>query len=245
MRWLLRVDRTVESLIGGLFFGGFLMPAIVECDCGRRFNAKDELRGHEIPCPGCGASLLVPLAPPPLESSGSAPRASSSKPGGSAFNFPGAAKPQHPNAKKGSPRFSITGMQVFYISLFIIVPTIIYLIKIGPVAAGAKWEKDMPVYTDEITDVVGRFLFNHRKKQGVDMTKVQNVPKVQNVVIDAPPMIFRYPRSFAFQGSTTEGKFNGTFTTSNHSLKSTIEVDGGTLPIDATVTDGNVVYNTP
>jgi len=36
------------------------MPIIVQCSCGKRLSAKDELRGKRVKCPGCQTLLTVP-----------------------------------------------------------------------------------------------------------------------------------------------------------------------------------------
>lgn len=36
------------------------MPISVACACGKKFQAKDELAGKRVKCPGCGQPLLIP-----------------------------------------------------------------------------------------------------------------------------------------------------------------------------------------
>ncbi len=40
----------------------FGMPVRIKCPCGKLLNVKDELRGKQIKCPGCGKVLRVPAA---------------------------------------------------------------------------------------------------------------------------------------------------------------------------------------
>lgn len=39
------------------------MSIIVQCDCGKRFKAKDGLAGRKVRCPGCREPLRIPEAP--------------------------------------------------------------------------------------------------------------------------------------------------------------------------------------
>ena len=38
------------------------MPVRIKCPCGKLLNVKDELRGKQVKCPGCGKVLRVPAA---------------------------------------------------------------------------------------------------------------------------------------------------------------------------------------
>jgi hypothetical protein len=40
------------------------MPIIVQCSCGKKLSAKDELRGKKVKCPGCQQLLTVPPGQP-------------------------------------------------------------------------------------------------------------------------------------------------------------------------------------
>src|SRR5687768_12300686 len=65
------------------------MPIVVECNCGKRFNAPDAYAGKRAKCTACGAELLIPnVAKATAKTVSVAPRkpvASSARP---------AAKPQ-------------------------------------------------------------------------------------------------------------------------------------------------------
>ena len=45
------------------------MPIAVECGCGRRLKARDDLAGEAFACPGCGREVRVPrpLGPATVE----------------------------------------------------------------------------------------------------------------------------------------------------------------------------------
>lgn len=40
------------------------MAIVVECGCGKRFGAREELAGKTLACPSCGQALTVPSAAP-------------------------------------------------------------------------------------------------------------------------------------------------------------------------------------
>jgi len=52
------------------------MPIILDCDCGKKLKARDDLAGKWVNCPACGRGLLVPLPETPAQSIEIQPRES-------------------------------------------------------------------------------------------------------------------------------------------------------------------------
>jgi hypothetical protein len=186
------------------------MSIVVECECGKRFRAKDELAGRNIPCPGCGSVLTIPepavrVAPlPPLPSE---PKRAPSP----AYGYPTRRGPSGP--QKEAPRFAITKNAVIYTALFVIVPTVIYLVKIGPVHAVSKWKEMAPKVNDDIMQSITEYMIDNLKKSGLDMSKVlvHDLPKVTSLVLDEPMMPWTEIQQMEFQGKCSDGDFRGTY----------------------------------
>src|SRR5262245_30811827 len=46
------------------------MPIVLDCDCGKKLKARDDLAGKWVNCPACGRGLLVPLPENQAQSTG-------------------------------------------------------------------------------------------------------------------------------------------------------------------------------
>lgn len=208
------------------------MSIPVQCACGMKLKAKDESAGKRLKCPGCGAAVQVPMPAAPVSAPKPAPAASA---------YPTRRKPQ---AKQENPRFAISGKMITFIALLVIVPTVIYVFKAGPVRASEETTKLAEVAHDEIQDAVNRVLQDRRKRLNIEIDDVKETPHCRTLVIDRPVMPFRVPEKLAFQGTSTEGKFFGDFYTRDHRMELRIDdYDGQVINAKTSYRDGQLVID--
>ncbi len=115
------------------------MPIPVGCQCGKRFQAKDELAGKRVKCPGCGNVLTIPEPQPasvgggiddlfgpgggdPLFNSGPLGPAGMGGPG-----IPGSAGPPRPRRKKGPNLVLIAGIAGGAVGILLIFVVVLVL----------------------------------------------------------------------------------------------------------------------
>jgi hypothetical protein len=116
------------------------MPIAVACQCGKRFQAKDELAGKRVKCPGCGNPLAIPTPQPagggndlddmfgssagdPLFASGPAAPAGFGPPG-----MPTSAGPPRPRKKKGPNMVLIAGIAGGGVGLLLILIVVLFVV---------------------------------------------------------------------------------------------------------------------
>jgi hypothetical protein len=119
------------------------MPIPVGCQCGKKFQAKDELAGKKVKCPGCGNVLTIPqpqtagigggiddLFGPgggdPLFNSGPMATNGMGGPG-----MPGSAGPPRPRRKKGPNMVLIAGIAGGGVGLFLILAVVLVVVLGG------------------------------------------------------------------------------------------------------------------
>jgi hypothetical protein len=119
------------------------MPIPVGCQCGKRFQAKDELAGKKVKCPGCGNVLTIPQPQPagiaggiddlfgpgggdPLFNSGSM---AANGMGGA--GMPGSAGPPRPRRKKGPNMVLIAGIAGGGVGLLLILVVVLVVVLGG------------------------------------------------------------------------------------------------------------------
>lgn len=220
------------------------MPVVVECACGKRFRAKDELGGKNLPCPGCGSILTIPM-PVAVEAPKAAATASLRPDGPSGMAYPGypGSRSRAAQPAKEPSRFAISPKMAIYLSLFILVPLLLFLGKIGPLKAMAQWKELAPQVKDDCTDFVNRFLYDFKRNKGFSLSRAQDVPELTRLVVDEPVMMFRVPSSVGVQGKSTEGVFRGTYYTKDRRFEGTIEVEDAERPVKAWKdANNNVVF---
>ena len=96
------------------------MPIAVACNCGKKFNAKDELAGKRVKCPGCGEPIAIPspaaaaTAKTPAAAGQSKPGAAgpAARPAASPTAKPQATKPK-PQATKPKPEPQLSALAGF------------------------------------------------------------------------------------------------------------------------------------
>lgn len=134
----------------------------------------------------------------------------------------------------------------FYLALFIIVPAILYAIKIGPVDATAQWKQQAPLISDQISDFVKQYQIKYREKQGIDVSKIEAhfQPDVKSVVMDEPIMPLRMPEVISFQGRSTDGFYKGTYHLNEKRFEGSIDINQTPHNVKARIgNDGKMVYD--
>lgn len=126
---------------------------------------------------------------------------------------------------------------IMFLSLLILVPTAIFLFKAGPVKAMAQWQELEPKLNGYTSDAVKRVL--EKETEGVTFGELVRPPKVTNVMLDGPIMMWSLPADIRVQGKTTEGHFNGVYHTGPRSFELEVGVhyDRTTRHLKAHVTD--------
>src|SRR5438876_9188999 len=112
------------------------MPISMTCQCGKALRLKDEWVGKKAKCPQCGATFIV-------TAQGNAPvaMAKAAAPAASAAGAAAWAPRSRPQEKAGvSSRLSLSPMMILWLSLVVLVPLSIFIIKIGPVRAQHRWD---------------------------------------------------------------------------------------------------------
>ncbi len=79
------------------------MPIKAACQCGARFNAKDELAGKRVKCPKCGQPLVIPSAQSPAPQAPAQPQPQQQVP---QQQVPQQPMPQQPPAQPQMPAMS-------------------------------------------------------------------------------------------------------------------------------------------
>jgi hypothetical protein len=205
------------------------MPIPIQCSCGFRGSARDDAAGKSLKCPTCGERIAIPVP------------AGAARTPGAYMNYPASKRP--PAEGKQSKVELSPGMKIL-IALAIIIPALIIWAKMGPMAAMAKLDALYEPLDSAIHDTVNRSLQDRHKKAGDKMEKPWEIPQVKNVVIDKPVMPFRMPDHVDFQGTSTEGKYWGTYYVATKKIKAKVE-DGyrGEYHVESTTIDGNTTID--
>jgi hypothetical protein len=205
------------------------MPIPIQCSCGFRGNARDDAAGKSLKCPTCGSRIAIPT-----------PVAAAKTPG-PYMNYPTSKRPQ---AAGKEPKVSLSPGIKILIALAIIIPAIIIWAKLGPMAAMSKLEALYDPLDSAIQDTVNHSLQEHHRQLGYKMDKPNEIPQVKNVVIDKPVMPFRMPDHIDFQGTSSEGKYWGTYYLGTKKIKARIEDSyHGELHVDSTTIDGTTTID--
>jgi hypothetical protein len=224
-----------------------IMAIVVECECGKRFRAKDELAGKNLPCPGCGAALTIPMpAPAPQRVTPVTPPPP--KPSATQTVYPGYAARPRPGAQaqQRAPRVTVSGRTIFFIALLIIVPTVLWAIKMGPVKAMSQWKDAKEEVSSDITTIIQQAAEREYQKQGYELKRAQDVPQVRTLVLDEPVMMMSFPEKIDFQGRFrtvgTGQDFKGTYYTKPHRVVADVKVMDKEISIDASMANGGVTF---
>lgn len=239
------------------------MAITVRCACGKSFAVQEQYAGKKGRCPVCQKvvtvptleeDLDIPLAPSPIPTRSSAPAAGvgpepatdaavppkvSVARGGTRFD-PAAAAARKAQASPSSPRFTFSPRAILFISLLIGIPIIIAIVKAGPVSAFDEYQKLEPQIEMWTNDALQKVL--NEEFKGVVFEGIVRPPKVTNIMIDSPIMMWSLPDEVFVQGETSEGKFKGHYFTQTKRLKLDMGLEYGsrTVQVDAHV-DGETL----
>ena len=205
------------------------MPIPIQCTCGFRGSARDDAAGKSLKCPTCGERIAIPT-----------PVGAARTPG-AYMNYPTSKRPPA-EGKEAKVELS-PGIKIL-IALAIIIPAIIIWAKMGPMAAMAKLDALYDPLDSAARDTVNHSLQERHKKFGYTMDKPREIPQVKNLVIDKPVMPFKMPDHVDFQGTSTEGKFWGTYYVASKKISVKVE-DGyhGDMQVESTTIDGTTTID--
>lgn len=243
------------------------MAILVRCSCGKSFSVKDEYAGKRGRCPSCQKVVTVPaaddeaeipLAPSPIptrpsvaaasatpapamDAAGDRPHITAAR-GGTRFD-PVAAAGRKAQATPNAPRFAFSPRAITFIALLIGIPLVIAIVKAGPVSAFDEYQKLEPQIEMWTNDALQKVL--NEEFKGVVFEGVVRPPKVTNIMIDSPIMMWSLPDEVFVQGETSEGKFKGHYYTQTKRLKLDmgLEYDSRKVQVDAHVDGGTLVLD--
>ncbi len=138
---------------------------------------------------------------------------------------------------KAVPAIAFSPKTVMLACALVGVPLLIVLVKIGPVRAMDQWKDLEPAIRDYTYDVVRTVCMEQYK--GIVFDEFMRPPKVTNVMIDGPIMMFTLPNEVPIQGTSTEGHFRGTYFTREKRFEIDINVGGDfqTIKVESHVDD--------
>ncbi len=261
------------------------MAIAVECGCGARFKVKDELAGRRGKCPKCGGVLMIEAAAIPAEPAydmDDAPperSAPAAKPQAAATAVAQARPAKSPamgiprgrrlQPKQAPTRFAISGKMIMLIAAFIVIPTVIWIVKAGPVHARDQWQAIGPQADDDIKDVVNKALADQENAglkslaeslgDGADVSKFRPkyTPTVGTLLVDAPTIMWSVPEKVPFQarigqylavGISAAGKpqlmnVHGFYYTKTRRVEAEVEMNGTPIKVMGRVVDKTVVMD--
>lgn len=208
------------------------MAISVTCSCGKALRVKDEWAGKTVTCPGCGGTFVVSAAGGRVNPSGGAGGASSA-----VDMWAGTRKQRASNEKPGiGAKFSISPMMMLVIGLILLVPTVVFLAKIGPLKAQKQWQGMADQADSDVSSVIARALQSHMQKEGLyDPTDARHPPGVQAVTFEPNPLMVRLPNSIAFTGKCSTGFFHGTYETRTREVKAEVPGENTKLAVTGRV----------
>ena len=203
------------------------MPISVTCQCGKALRLKDEWVGKQAKCPGCGVTFMVPAMGGPVKpvTTVAGPELYGSR--------------QRPQEKEGiGSAISLSPKVITFLIVAVSVPVLIYLVKIGPVAARNQWEIISPKAESDITDVVTKAI---QAESHFNTAEARHAPGVQAVTMDAT-IIYRVPEVVGFSGRSSNGFFNGKYNTKTGEVTAAVPRgwSAGTMVVTGRVKNGKI-----
>jgi hypothetical protein len=120
-----------------------------------------------------------------------------------------------PRSKQAQVRFAISPKMMLLIGAFIVIPTVIWIVKAGPVRARDQWQVLEPQARKDIEDVVDKALADREEAAwqgfvadlgsaseggGKAVARPRYVPRVNTLLIDSPTFMWNVPEKVPFQG---------------------------------------------
>ncbi len=224
------------------------MSIAVACACGKRFKAKDEYAGKRAKCPACGQPLTIPQPPPAKPATDDeimalaepevfqpAARASTTKKPTAAAavasaRVPPLSKSSRPASKGAMPMISISPWVIVLIALAVIVPSLIYWAKEGPLKAEHEWYDRSQKAEYQIPWQVVRGIDQYYINEGMDPNSsgLTYHPKVMMFNFAEPKFMLSLPDKVLFFGSSTDGPFKGSFNPQTWDFEADVTIGGRT-----------------
>ena len=199
------------------------MPISVTCGCGKALRVKDEWAGRTVTCPGCGGTFVV--------------GATGGKVAGAnrgAEVWAGGRKSRGETGKGSlGEKFSISPMYIALIAFMILVPTVVFLAKIGPLKAQKQWRELEGQADSDVQSVIALALQAHLQKEGLyNPRDSRHPPGVQAVTFEPSILMVKLPTSIPFTGRCSKGFFKGTY--NPHTRELSADVPGEDRSLDVT-----------
>lgn len=150
----------------------------------------------------------------------------------------GYALPKGPveEAKRGLlARFGVSPALLVLIGIAIAVPTIIYLVKTGPVAAVEEFKKLDPKAQAEILDMAQQCLDDVLSGHGRVALRSSMRPRAKDMVWMETGLMWHLPSMMLFRGTTSLGTFQGRYYTRTGQIEMEINMYGRTYQYTAQV----------
>jgi len=213
------------------------MAISVTCSCGKALRVKDEWAGKTVTCPGCGGTFVVSAAGGRVNPAGAAGAANSS-----VEMWSNTRKQRASGEKPGiGAKFSISPMMMLIIGLILLVPTVVFLAKIGPLKAQKQWRELESQADSDVSSVVARALQSHLQKEGrYDPTDARWTPGVSAVTFEPNLLMVRLPEWITFTGKCSGGFFKGTYNPRTREVKAKVPGERTELDVTGRVKDGAV-----
>jgi hypothetical protein len=192
------------------------MPISVTCKCGKKLKVKDEWAGKRWKCPTCSATFQIP-APGIVAVKG---------------------KPKR-EAKAPAIHFSPTA--IVFISLAVLIPTLIFLARIGPIKAQHDWDRISEQADYDVRDVMTRalqaWLSIHTDYNPRDP---RLAPTASSPTFAVTAWMFSVPDPVGFIGKTREGIYHGLYGTRSGEIDAQMLCGGQEVHVTGHVRNGNI-----
>jgi hypothetical protein len=139
-------------------------------------------------------------------------------------------------ARRGTGLFHLSGMTMFFLVAVIVIPSVIFLIKIGPVTATKEWDRAYNAGMEDTSSVIAKAMEAHKSANGIFARKSREMPKVHTFTwVDEPVIMWRMPDWVEFHGRTTEGRYTGRYYTRTGEVQAVVECDYDELNVTGRV----------
>ncbi|MFI5378125.1 MAG: hypothetical protein ACHRHE_02350 [Tepidisphaerales bacterium] len=182
---------------------------------------------------------------------------------------PGLPAPAQPQAQA---RFAVSPKMLLLIGTCIAIPTVIWIVKAGPVKARDQWQVIEPRAQDDIKDVINKALADDADKAVQSLfaslgrvpgsttlpaAKAKYSPSVGTVLIDSPTIMWSVPSKVPFQGRIGEsiaagfsaaGKpqlmnVHGLYYPKTRGVEADVQIEGRQLKVRGRIVAGAVVMD--
>lgn len=150
---------------------------------------------------------------------------------------------------------AISPRVIVFFSLCVLVPGIILVAKFGPVRARDQWQAIQKQARDSMDAVVTRGMQDYRTSKGYTGDRPQDLPHVENLIIDEPVMMWHLPERVPFQGSSNGAvmatlsrsnilnNFRGTYNTRTGEVEVEIDIDDAVLTVSGCLKNDKTIMH--